>query len=40
MAKRECPLDGRLTTCTEACSTCLKDEEKKERENNNANTNS
>ena len=40
MSKRKCPLDGRYTTCTEPCSTCLVDEEKKEREeSNNAKTN-
>ena len=32
MSSRECPLDGRITYCTENCSDCLKEEENKESE--------
>ena len=34
MSGRKCPLDGRITYCTDNCTECLKEEEAKEREEN------
>ena len=29
----KCPLDGRITYCTENCAECLREEEKAKKEN-------